>query len=140
MSDQPILRFVHQTESVNGDCTVASLAMALGISYSQALVLIARVQPDVLKKGAHWSELKRAAKLHRPQGGAAVVLRERRKFSLDEDSDDAGILGVEWSDGKQHAVYLKRGLVFDGASGNVWDVDVYLKANNARPLTLLVRE
>lgn len=136
MDEQPIVRFVCQSESKNGDCTVASLAMLLGLTYSESLVLVARVNPDVLKKGCTWSELKRAGTRHRPR----VKLRERRQFSLDDDSPDCGILGIHLPDGKQHAVYLKRGLIFDGRTEQVWDADVYLRVHNAEAVSLLVRE
>lgn len=132
--DQPIVRFVRQSESVNGDCTVASLGMLLGLTYSEALVLIARVNPDVLSKGSTWAQLRKAAKLR------SVVLEERRGFSLDDDSSDSGILGIHMPNGKQHAVYLKRGLIFDGASEQVWDADVYLQVHNAEAVSLLTRK
>lgn len=133
--DQPIVRFVHQTtESHLGDCSIASLAMLLGIAYAEALVLIAPVCRTVLREGANWAELKRAARRHRPR----VKLIEQRGFSIEDESEDSGILGVESKEtGKQHAVYFKRGLIFDGATGNVWDADVYLNTQNYRPLTLL---
>ena len=133
--DQPIVRFVGQSpEKHIGDCSVASLAMLLGITYSEALVAIARVAPDVLKQGANWAQLKKAARSRK------VTLTEQRAFSLEDDSEDAGILGVEFSDGTQHAVYFKRGLIFDGRTGNVWDADVYLHQENAKPLSMLVRK
>lgn len=135
MSDhpaEPIVRFVGQATG-HGDCTVAALAMALGVSYEQALVYMARVQPSVLKTGCSWREVRRAAKHH----GATLV--ERRKFSLEEDSEDAGILNVQFNDGTHHAVYFKHGLIFDGRTNAAWEADVYLAAHNATPTTLLVR-
>lgn len=128
----PIVRFVGQA-SGHGDCCVSAMAMALDISYEQSLVYLARVQPNVLHSGATWSEVRRAAKLH----GATLV--ERRKFSLEDDSDDAGILCVTLGDGTPHAVFARMGMIFDGRTHTVWESDVYLSVHNGTATSMLVR-
>jgi len=133
MDDQPIVRFVAQREGHLGDCTVSAFAMCLGVTYSEALVTIAAVVPRVLEQGACWAELKRAAKTR------GVVLVEKRRFDLDDLEEGSGILRAEFSDGGQHAVFFKRGLVFDGRSSSVWDADVYVRVNKVQVLTMLVR-
>lgn len=138
--DQPLVRFVCQSEAKNGDCSIASLAMLLGLTYSEALVLVARVNPRVLTLGASWNNLKAAVRRYRKPNGDQVRLVQLRAFSLDDDSSDAGILGIHMPDGTQHAVYLKRGLIFDGRSEMIWDADVYLKVQNAEAVSLLVVE
>jgi hypothetical protein len=131
--DQPILNFIRQTPQ-QADCTIASLAMYLGISYPEALVAVALVKPNVLAVGTEWSDLRRALRKRK------IRFEEHRKFSLDDDSEDAGILAVEGIDGKQHAVYLRRGLIFDGRTDSVWDADVYLRVHNVTAVSLLVRK
>jgi len=133
MDDAPIVRFVGQREQHLGDCTIAAFAMCLGVTYSEALVAIAAIAPRVLQDGATWGQLKRAAT---PFGVTFVV---KKRFDLDDLEEGGGMLGVEFSDGTQHAVYFKRGLIFDGRSQAVWDADVYLRVNHATVLTMLVR-
>jgi hypothetical protein len=135
MDDAPIVRFVAQREKHIGDCTIAAFAMCLGLSYSEALVTIAAVEPKVLQDGASWMELKRAAKTR----GAALV--EKKTFDLDDVEEGSGILGVQFHDRdhEQHAVYFKRGLIFDGRTESVWDADVYLRVKKVTVLTMLVR-
>jgi hypothetical protein len=133
MDDQPIVRFVGQRETHIGDCTVAAFAMCLGLSYSEALVTIAAVVPQVLTEGATWGQLKRAATAR----GAALGVK--KTFDLDDLEEGSGILGVKFRDGDEHAVYFKRGLIFDGRSSSVWDADVYVRVNQVQVLTMLVR-
>lgn len=133
MDDQPIVRFVGQRETHIGDCTIAAFAMCVGLSYSEALVAIARIAPRVLEEGAGWRQLKRAALAR----GVALVVK--RRFDLDDVEEDNGILGVKFRNGEEHAVYFKRGLIFDGRSQSVWDADVYLRVNKVEVMTMLVR-
>jgi hypothetical protein len=133
MDDQPIVRFVGQREAHLGDCTIAAFAMCVGVSYSEALVAIARVAPQVLTEGASWRHLQQAAKTW----GAGLVVK--KTFDLDDEDEGGGILGVKFPGGVEHAVYFKRGLIFDGASSSVWDADVYLRVTKVQVLTMLVR-
>jgi hypothetical protein len=133
MPPAPIVRFMSQALG-HGDCTVSALAMCLGISYEEALVAIACVQKNVLKAGCSWSEVRRAAK----RLGATLV--ERRAFSLDDDSEDSGILSVTLADGTPHAVYFTHGLIFDGRTGCVWESDTYRAVHIATATSMLVRK
>jgi hypothetical protein len=133
MDDSPIVRFVGQRETHLGDCTIAAFAMCLGLTYSEALVAIAAVVPRVLEEGACWADLKRAAKAR------GVALVEQRRFDLDDLDQAGGMLRAEFRDGTSHAVYFKRGLIFDGRSQSVWDADVYLRVHKATVVTMLVR-
>jgi hypothetical protein len=133
VDDQPIVRFVGQREQHLGDCTIAAFAMCVGVSYSEALVAIAAVEPRVLTLGAKWPHLKRAATTF------GVEFVERKRFDLDDLDEGGGMLGVKFRDGCEHAVFFKRGLIFDGRSGAVWDADVYLRVNKVTVLTMLVR-
>ncbi len=132
--DQPIVKFVSQTPG-NQDCGVVSLAMLLGLNYSEALVLVASVKPTVLQNGVEWKDLIKAA---RKKG---VKLKWTTHVDLD-DEDVTGILSVaEIVNGKrgEHAVYLTRGLIFDGRTDACYEPDVYLKVNNADVMSMLVK-
>lgn len=138
MDDVPIVRFVGEREDHLADCTIAAFAMCLGLTYSQALVTIAAVAPRVLEDGASWGELKAAAKT------IDVVLIERRTVDVNDLEETDGILGVQHLErkehGAQHAVFFKRGLIFDGLTKCIWDADVYVSANKVKVLTMLVRK
>jgi len=133
VDDAPIVRIVGQREEHLGDCTIAAFAMCVGVSYSEALVAIAHVSPRVLREGATWAELKRAARVF------GVRFVEKTGCDLDDLEESGGMLGVQFSNGEEHAVYFKRGLIFDGRSQAVWDADVYLAVNKVKVLTMLVR-
>ena len=91
----------------------------------------------MLQEGANWRELKAAAKT------LGVVLVEKKTFDLNDVEEGGGILGVKFparvEHGVEHAVYFKRGLIFDGRTKAVWDADVYLHVHRLRVLTMLVR-
>lgn len=135
--DQPIVKFVSQSGAGNNDCTVASLAMLLGLNYAEALVLLASVRPRVLELGAEWEHVIRAARKKK------VVLKRVLAQNADLDDDElTGILNVRLIEGGkalQHTVYMTRGLIFDGRTDACYEPDVYLKSNNADVLSLLVK-
>src|SRR5678815_2546644 len=133
MDDAPIVRFVSQREEHLGDCTIAAFAMCVGVTYSEALVAIAAVAPRVLTIGATWGQLKRAARAF------AVTFVEKKRFDLNDLEEGGGMLGVEFPNGDQHAVYFQRGQIYDGRSQAVWDADVYLRVQKVQVLTMLVR-
>lgn len=108
--------------------------MGVGLTYSEALVAIAAVEPRVLQLGAKWHHLQRAAQ---PFGVTFVETRVDLA-ELEEDAGD-GLLAVRFPDGEQHAVYVKRGLIFDGRSAAVWDADVFVRVNKLKLVTMLVR-
>jgi hypothetical protein len=130
---QPIVRFVAQRETHLGDCTISAFAMCAGITYSEALVTIAAVAPRVLRDGASWRQLQRAALTR------GITLVEKRTGFDSTTWAGGGILGVKFDNGDEHAVYFKRGLIFDGRTESVWDADVYLRVSKVKVLTMLVR-
>lgn len=135
--DQPIVKFVSQVTG-HEDCGVAALAMMLGLNYPQALVLVASVKPKVLETGVEWNDLIKAARKKKVK--LKIVLAQH--VDLD-DEDVTGILSVKYIDGgkaTEHAVYLTRGLIFDGRTDAVYEPDVYLKIHNADVMSLLVKE
>jgi len=133
MDDQPIVRFVHQRELHLGDCTIAAFAMLAGITYSEALITIAAIAPKVLTDGASWRQLRRAAATRK------ITLIEKRTGFDSQTWSGGGILGVKYANGDEHAVYFRRGMIFDGRSQSVWDADVYLRKEKVEVMTMLVR-
>lgn len=131
--DAPIVRFVAQREKHLGDCTIAAFAMCAGVTYAEALVTIAAIAPKVLSEGASWTQLKRAAATR------GMTLVEKRTGFDSNSWAGGGILGVKFPKGLEHAVYFRRGLIFDGESRSVWDADVYIRVNKVKVLTMLVR-
>jgi len=133
VSAQPVVRFVGQLPG-HPDCGVSAFAMCFGLTYARALVAIIGAAPRVLEEGVTTRQFQKAAK--RLGGVLRVVTR-----GVDvEDEETEGILCVIFvSGGERHAVYLKRGLIFDGRTDAVWDADVYLRIHNADIESLLVR-
>lgn len=112
----------------DGDCVVASLAMALNLPYEEVLVVASRIQPHVLKRGLYTAEAQLIADAFKR------TLNKKMKVDID---DDSGILMVKTYWG-EHAVYLNSGLIFaPECGGEIWDAEIYLKANKAKVLHLL---
>ncbi|MEO8680285.1 MAG: hypothetical protein ABI665_14640 [Vicinamibacterales bacterium] len=122
-----------QRETHLSDCTIAAFAMCLGLTYSESLVAIAAVAPKVLTAGASWGQLQRAAAVR----GCALVVK--KTCDVNDVEEGSGILGVEWKNGDAHAVFFKRGLIFDGRTQCVWEADVYLSVQRVKVTTMLVR-
>ena len=105
------------------DCGVACLAMLLSVSYEDALLAMGRYT------GAYIREVKAAAKrLKKP-------LRFTRKFDLENDTGILAVKSEKWR--TDHLVVLKDGLIVD-TDGSIWDHDVFMSANVATGLSLLV--
>lgn len=113
------------------DCAVACLAMLLNVSYEDVLVAF---RTNIYRTGANIWQMKAAAKrLGQP-------LRLTRKVAPGDLENGHGILSVRsalWP--LDHVVVLREGTVVD-TDATLWDVDVYLAAYKAEPLSLLVLE
>lgn len=113
----------------DGDCAVASLAMALDLPYEAVLIVASRIASKVLSRGLYSVEIQLIAE------DFGCQLEKKTKVDLDTDT---GVLIVQFKDKNEHAVFLINRLVFEPTGkGEVWDVDDYLKANKARVLHLL---
>ena len=124
MAHTPFLCVVPQRHKT--DCSVACLAMLLGVSYEEALLALRL--PRVLTRGVMMRQVLIAAKrLGQP-------LTFQRKFDLDTDTGILGVRSPEWP--HEHLVVLKDGLIFD-TDCSVWDWDVFLKIYKATALSLL---
>lgn len=89
--DAPIIRVIPQRH--DNDCGVACLAMLLGVSYENALVAVAQVEPDVCAKGMWLKHLKAAAAL------LGYRLSMRRRFDLEADTGILNLSSKKWEIG-----------------------------------------
>lgn len=125
MSAPPdVIRWSPRSDA-NGDCAVAALEIACGVTYEVALAAAITFEPEVHKNGMTIAQIKNAAKL------LGWTTRYRKKFDLDEDT---GILDVEevGEDGKTkpdtgHVVYLWEGRVIEPAA---WARQMWLSAED----------
>lgn len=85
------------------DCAIAAIMLACGPSYNAVLAEAIRIQPDAVKRGMNWRDIK--ATVHR----LGWQYRMRRKYDL---TTDTGILGVTGFQG-DHVVYLWAGRVIE---------------------------
>ncbi len=124
MAHTPFLQVVPQRHKT--DCSVACLAMLLGVSYEEAL--LALHVPRVVTHGVMVRHVIAAAKrLGKP-------LRFQRKFDLETDTGILGIRSVVWP--MEHLVVLKDGLIVD-TDATIWEADVFLSAYKAKAISLL---
>lgn len=127
MTDNPVIRVVTQRHS--HDCGVAVLAMLLGVSYEEALVVVSHESPLVLSQGVYERHLKAAA------ARLGVTLVSRRRYDIEEDFGILGISSPKWK--TDHVVILKSGLIVE-TDGCLWEADVFLRHHQAKPGVLLV--
>jgi hypothetical protein len=88
----------------HGDCAVAALEIACGVTYETALAAALGACPDVLTRGLNWPEIRKAA------GFLGFKTRLTKRFDLDEDT---GILDVWQEQGGEHVVYLWEGRIIE---------------------------
>jgi hypothetical protein len=108
-SAPPDVIYWHPRTPEHGDCVVAALSLATGVTYESALAACVRVQSDVLRKGMSWPETKKAAKLL----GYSCITKRTGSFELD---DSTGLLHVYVPGSRaasSHAVYLWEGRVIE---------------------------
>lgn len=127
--DVPIIRVIPQRHP--SDCGVACLAMICGVSYENALVAVAQVQPDVCAQGLWLRHLRAAAKL------LGYRLTARRAFDLEADTGILNLSSKRWR--LEHLVILREGLVIE-TDGTLWEAELYVKQHRARLGSLLVAE
>lgn len=127
-----MVRLVRQT-GIETDCVIAAFASLTGLTYTQALVHCATVNPDVLRLGMTWKDTRRAARR------AGIKTRVLRRFDM---GDATGLLCVRRTKNGQleeHVVLLWEGRLCDG-NGELWlEPDQYFSAYGYKPTSLLVR-
>ncbi len=124
MAHTPFLQVVPQRHKT--DCSVACLAMLLGVSYEEAL--LALHVPKVVTHGVMVRHVTAAARrLGQP-------LKFRRRFDLESDTGILGVRSEKWP--LEHLVVLKDGLIVD-TDATIWEADVFLSAYSAKAISLL---
>lgn len=112
-SAPPDVVFWCQRTPDHGDCVVAALAMACGVTYEVALTASAQVEPNCLRDGINWPQVMEILETLGFEGQRVRT----RKVDLEEDS---GILHV-YTPGKlattSHAVYLWEGRILEPMTG-----------------------
>jgi hypothetical protein len=108
-----------RSQKHQGDCGIAVLAMALGVTHEQVLM----VDPMAARDGLTTRQLQSIAS----RLGARLLSRPDADIHA-----ETGILGIEFHKPHQfggHWVYVHRGVVVDPGDGTLWDdVDDYLAA------------
>ena len=130
-AELPMIRMTLQRSS--GDCSVAALAMYLGVSYEDALEAATAESLKPHRRGMYNTQIVKAA------ARLKVALVVKRRFSLEHDS---GILSGYVFDGVRpsgHVVVLRWGLLIDPDGGELWEPDDYERTHQAEWTTLLTR-
>lgn len=128
MKPEPLVYLTAQRHPA--DCGVAVLAMALSVSYEDALLALGGEVPTILRRGVWFPELIRAA------ARLGFVLKAKRRPDLEADE---GILQIRFVKGAdQHVVLLREGIVFD-TDCTAWRPEDYFKAKRCEPGSLLRR-
>lgn len=121
MSAPPdILRWAPRADCGHGDCSIAAISIACGVTYEIALSAALGVCMNPLE-GMTATNIAKAIKL------LGLEPRMRAKFDLEEDS---GILWVEKKGSECHVVYLWAGRVLEPESylRQLWlSADDYIK-------------
>ncbi len=136
-SAPPDVIYYYSRSPGHGDCVVAALAMACGVTYETALAVAAQVRPDALTKGLSWPETRKAAR----KLGYTSTIKKSGSFELD---DSTGLLHVYIPGQREkssHAVYLWEGRVIEpmNARCQLWlDCDSFLKHYKYRAGSLMI--
>jgi hypothetical protein len=131
-----IIRFVRQSGH-HGDCTISTLAMLAGVMYEDALLAAAKVNPDVLKSGMTWHQIRAAARR----------LGVKTKTVHAYNDDLTGILHVEpvalganGGDLTEHVAFFWEGRIIDG-NGEMWlESSDYLRHYGYEAKALLIAQ
>lgn len=121
----------------HGDCVVAALELACGVTYETALAAAVQVCPNVLTEGLTWPDSKKVAK----KLGFTSVIKKADSFECD---DSTGLLHVfipGQREKSSHAVYLWEGRVIEpmAARRQLWlDCSAFLTHYKYRAGSLMV--
>lgn len=102
----------------HGDCGVAAIAMACGVTYEVALTACLLFAPDVLKNGLHNHQVKRIVAMLGYDYHRKTLRRTTGEPTFDVD-EDSGILAVKQLhvEDSGHYVYLWEGRIIEPSYG-----------------------
>lgn len=118
----------------DADCTIAAMATIFRRDYEDVLLAAAQVSKHVWRSGLHCPDVLRVAR--------RLKIKARWCRTFDSEAE-TGMLWVSYHDSaKEHCVVLINGLVVDPDHNPVslWDVDDYMRAQNAFANQLLIVE
>lgn len=113
------------------DCCVACLSMILGVTHSEIKKVALQFWPEVEKEGLSVKNAQRIIKKFRTAPFASVQTKD---LNLETQT---GILFVKIPAG-YHAIILFQGVVYDPATGTVWNLHAYIATRKAKPYRLLI--
>lgn len=129
-----VLRWSPRSEG-HGDCAVAAIELACGVTYETALAAACSTCPSVLQEGLSWSEIRRA--IHTL--GYKTSLR--RRYTLDEETGILNVYRIDHVETSSHVVYLWEGRIIEpmDARRQLWlDADQFLHHYRYQAGSLLV--
>lgn len=101
-----VIRWSPRSDSYHGDCAVAAIEIAYGVTYETALSCCLGVCSNVLANGMTIREMKKAI--------GFLGYHTRVKWTKIDLADETGILGVDTPTGKHsHVVYLWEGRIIE---------------------------
>jgi hypothetical protein len=136
-SAPPDVLYWHPRTPEHGDCVVAALSLATGVTYETALAEAARLQADVLKTGLTWHETRKIAK----KLGFKSMIERAGKFDLEEATGLLHVYIKGQMKTSSHAVYLWEGRVIEPmyARTQLWlDASAFLAHYKYRAGSLMV--
>lgn len=111
------------------DCVIAALAAVLGLPYQSVVDAAKAVDPLVLTVGLTPAETRRCAR---------KLGRELAYAPTDDLDESTGVLFHTKGRYRYHAVVLFSGVIYDPASGLLYQPDAYFATFKYKPFKLLV--
>lgn len=96
----------------HGDCVVAAIELACGVTYEVSLTACAKVKPEVLKLGMTWGETKKTLKAL----GFVSKLVPASRVDLEEGTGLLHVYTPKKMSTTSHAVYLWEGRIIEPMS------------------------
>lgn len=124
-----ITRFVPQR--ADGDCGVASLAMAMQLPYEDVFAAAGRVEPRSGRSGLHGKQLLQVARVLK------VTFRMRRKWNAEQHDGVLGIVKRATPRTTGHWVALLDGIIFDPNGEVAYYDDYFQRSPDWKPTCLL---
>lgn len=133
----PDVLYWHPRTPEHGDCVVAALSLATGVTYETALASCVQIEPDVLTVGMSWPQTRKAAK----HLGFKTHVLKQGSFDLEEATGLLHVYIPSQRSKSSHAVYLWEGRILEPmyARTQLWlDAAEFIKHYKYKAGSLLV--